>query len=174
MNGTGIDRNSGAVFVVRPVFIPRLVTSSVILVTVFFTTWLGIFLGITSLFVIEFLNLRIPSWAGAVVIIPLILISAPIVAYRSAKRAAATAMFSFFSDRVEYITGVRTIERKTVPFTKIAEVSMRQSVAQRRYGVGTLVLAAIAGGDVTMPDVPDVETVYRKVRELVKLGAPAA
>lgn len=72
-------------------------------------------------------------------------------------------------------TGVLTRAGRDVPLVKINEVSFLQSVVDRMFGCGTLVVhSASESGVLTIRRVPQIHDVHREINALLDLNSPRA
>jgi len=161
----------------RPVFIPGLTVLSVIPLQIFFTIWIPGFFGIAG-FVLLRVALELPT---AVALIPAVVgallgfFGVPILIFVARKRTYAETEYRFYRDRLEYAEGFWTAENKTIKYNRIAEISLRRGVIQRRFGLGTIYLGTPATGyeqgrarsGILLRDIADPEEAYKRVKELV-------
>lgn len=57
---------------------------------------------------------------------------------------------------------------KGLPLVWVADVSYRRTLSDRMFGCGSLYLQPVGGGDlIVLPDVPDVESVHRRISDLL-------
>jgi uncharacterized membrane protein YdbT with pleckstrin-like domain len=71
--------------------------------------------------------------------------------------------------RVLMRSGILSRTGRDVPLTRVNDVSFKRTVVERMFGSGTLVIeSAGERGQVTLNDVPGVETVQRDIYRLVE------
>ena len=167
--------------VLRPRFIGWVTAMSVVPIQLFMTVWAGGFCGGFSTAGVQGLKSlglgsAIPSWFPFVFFACLAFFGIPGVVYLSKKRSYARTEYRFFADRLEYFEGFLTIQQKTIDYRFVQEVTVQKGLVQRRYGLGTIVLATPATGTesgtsrsgIRVADVEDPDTVYEEVRRLVR------
>jgi membrane protein YdbS with pleckstrin-like domain len=161
----------------RPVFVPNLTLLSVIPFQIFFAIWMGGFLGIAG-FMLLGVVLELPT---GVALIPAVLgallgfIGLPVLVFIARKRTYADTEYRFYRDRLEYAEGFWTAENKSIKYDRIAEISLRRGVIQKRFGLGTIYLGTPATGyaqggarsGILLRDIADPGEAYERVKELV-------
>jgi uncharacterized membrane protein YdbT with pleckstrin-like domain len=88
----------------------------------------------------------------------------------------STSTYTLTSRRLITRHGILNKTGKDFPLVRVHDVSYEQSVADRMLGCGTLVISssisgAAEGGQIVLPDVPDVEEVHVTMSELLFGGA---
>ncbi len=169
--------NSTPLLVLRPVFIPWIAITGIIPVQIFMTIWGGGFFGGFSMFAVKALGLNLPSWFTFVFFGALFFFGLPFLTYFSSKRTTKETEYRFYSDCLEYAEGFWTAEQKSIKYKDIKEVHLRQGIVQRKHGLGTLHLSTASASampssnrgfsGIRLHNIPDVEEVYQKAKELV-------
>jgi len=80
-----------------------------------------------------------------------------------------TQEYHFYDDHVEIHTGFLNVTRENVPYSRITDVGLSESVWQRLFGVGTITVntAGSDGTEITFSHVKRPETVYDAVQSLI-------
>ena len=110
----------------------------------------------------------------------------PLVAYFAKKLNYARTEYKFSEDRLEFDEGFFTVTEKVVKFRDVKEVTLRKTIFQRIYDLGTIYLATDATGSsgrtnvfnalgfgnisasgVGVCDIPNPDEIYERVRRLV-------
>lgn len=169
--------NSTPLLVLRPVFIPWVAIAGIIPLQIFMTIWGGGFFGGFSMFAVKALGLNLPSWFTFVFFGVLFFCGIPFLTYFSSKRTTKETEYRFYCDRLEYAEGFWTAEQKSIKYSDIKEVHLRQGIVQRKHGLGTLHLSTASASampssnrgfsGIRLHNIPDVEEVYQKAKELV-------
>ena len=169
--------DSTPLLVLRPVFIPWVTIVGIIPLQIFMTIWGGGFFGGFSMFIVKGLGLNLPSWFTFVFFGALFFFGLPFLIYFAGKRTITKTEYRFYADRLEYAEGFWTAEQKSIKYSDIKEVSMRQGVIQRKYGLGTLHLSTASGSamssgrrglnGILLHNIPNVEDVYQKAKAFV-------
>lgn len=79
--------------------------------------------------------------------------------------------YRFYEDELvcsEFFLGV---QEKTISYSRILEIGLQKGIFQQKYGVGTITAstAATEGAQgIKITDIPNPDTVYNKLRQLVK------
>lgn len=154
--GTSLTRNATAskqepdtgkpTLVLRPVFIGWAAALSVLPIQIFMTLWGAGFLGGFSMLGLKELNLPLPSWVIFAIFGCLFFFGIPLLVYFARKKTYAKTEYKFHKDRLEYVEGFWTAEKKTVKYDKITETAMREGVIQKKYELGTIFLSTPATG----------------------------
>jgi membrane protein YdbS with pleckstrin-like domain len=146
---------------------------TVLPIQLFMTVWGAGFFGGFGFAAIELLGLPWSGWIFAPMFGLLFFTGIPLLTYLSHRQTYAQTEYRFYDDRLEYAEGFWTAERKSIPLDRIAEVSLRRGVIQRRYGIGTLFLATPAAGGIqsrsgiSLRDIPDSEQLFDQVKALI-------
>jgi hypothetical protein len=169
--------NSTPLLVVRPVFVPWVTVAGMLPVQIFMTIWGGGFFGGFSMFAVKGLGLDLPSWFTFVFFGALFFFSLPLLAYFAGKRTVDKTEYRFYADRLEYAEGFWTAEQKSIKYCDVKEVSFRQGVVQRKYGLGTLHLSTASASalsssnrtfsGILLQNIPNAEEIYQKAREFI-------
>ena len=104
----------------------------------------------------------------------LFFIATPLVILFVKQKTYDLTDYRFFKDHLEYAEGFWTIEKRIVNYRFITEVTMRKSVMQRFYGLGTLYIAVpsfspgIRGfSGITIADVKKPEKIYDEIQTII-------
>ena len=180
-------------FTLKPVFVASLTILVQLPIQLFLTAWMAMFFGnIVQPFVARGsildgpdgeLYLRIFFGAVGFIAVPLVAVIGKMLTYSRTE-------YRFYDDRVEFEEGFFTINKKTIKYSDVKEVTLRQGFLQRLYGLGTIYLATLATGAPTNPqqrglfgfgnvaasgislrDVPEADETYSKVKALVDARA---
>ncbi|MBZ5733295.1 PH domain-containing protein [Nocardioides sp. TRM66260-LWL] len=88
-----------------------------------------------------------------------------------------SAVYAFTDRRVITRTGVLTRRGHDIPLSRISDVQIEQQLLDRMLGCGTLIISdASESAPPTLPDVPHVEDVQRRLNDLLHTvhgGGPA-
>lgn len=168
---------SEPVLVIKPVFIPWVNIAGIVPVQIFMTIWGGGFFGGFSMFAVKALGLNLPTWFTFVFFGALFFFGIPFLTYFAAKRTTKETEYRLYTDRLEYAEGFWTAEQKSIKYTDIKEVHLRRGIVQRKYGLGTVQLSTASASamsssnrafsGIRLHNIPNVEEVYEKVKELV-------
>ena len=128
---------------VRPVFIGWITLLVQLPLQLFLTFWAGTFFGgmlmATGLFD---RGSRAPFFFfGAVAFVAI-----PLIAYFGKWLNYSRTEYRFFDDHLEFEEGFFSINKKVIRFRDVREVTLRQGILQRIYGLGTIYLATLATG----------------------------
>ncbi|MEJ2701688.1 MAG: PH domain-containing protein, partial [Sedimentisphaerales bacterium] len=137
--------DSTPLLVIRPVFVPWVTIAGMLPVQIFMTIWGGGFFGGFGMFAVKALGLNLPSWFTFAFFGALFFFGLPLLAYSAGKRTVDKTEYRFYADRLEYAEGFWTAEQKSIKYSDVKEVSLRQGVIQRKYGLGTLHLSTASG-----------------------------
>ena len=169
--------DSTPLLVLRPVFIPWVTIAGIIPLQIFMTVWGGGFFGGFSMFIVSALRLNLPSWFTFVFFGALFFFGFPFLMYFAGKRTTQKTEYRFYSNHLEYAEGFWTAEQKSIKYSDIKEVCLRQGVIQRKHGLGTLHLSTASGSalstgsrgfsGILLHNIPNVEEVYQKAKEFV-------
>ncbi|RME11050.1 MAG: PH domain-containing protein [Ardenticatenia bacterium] len=166
-------RQEQPLLVVRPRFVPDVVIASTIPLTIFFTLWGGGFCGGLFYVLVDKQDVNTPTWFPFVACALSIFFGLPLLVLIGTQRMYAHTEYRFYRDRLEFEEGFWTIERKMIPYDRITEITFKQGVIQRRYGLGTIEL--LTAGTATRPqqsgielrDIPNPNEVYEQVKALI-------
>ncbi|WP_207792911.1 PH domain-containing protein [Nocardioides acrostichi] len=76
--------------------------------------------------------------------------------------------YTFTDRRLVTRTGVLTRRGHDIPLSRVSDVAVERNVNDRLLGCGTLVISdASTHGSVTLPDIPRVEEVQRRLNDLL-------
>ncbi|HTP93035.1 MAG TPA: PH domain-containing protein [Xanthobacteraceae bacterium] len=170
-------------FSVRPVFIGWITLLVQLPLQLFFTLWAGAFFGglsqTTGLF-------ERNSHAPFIIFGALAFFGIPAVAYLGKRLNYSRTEYRFFDDHLEFEEGFFSINKKVIRFRDVKEVTMRQGILQRIYGLGTIYLATLAtgsspsfrpftalgfgnvsGSGISVRDICDPDQTFDRIRQLV-------
>lgn len=155
--------------VLRPVFLPVPTLLAILALAAFVSTWAGGFLGVVGFMLIAALKLSIPPYVPFVLGSGLIFLIFTSVAFPLRKKSYRKIEYRFFPDRVEYTSGLWTINKETLPYSKVADVTMVSGPFQKPRGLGTITLKTIggSGASVSIRNIAEPDHVYDLVREMV-------
>jgi uncharacterized membrane protein YdbT with pleckstrin-like domain len=170
-------------FSLKPVFIGWITLVSQIPLQLFFTLWCGGFFGgmlrSTGMLENNSVSPFIVCGGLAFVGIPLITYTIKSLNYRRTE-------YKFYEDRLEFEEGFFTINKKSIKFKDVREVTLRRGILQRMYGLGTVYLATLATGSssysnpfaaigfgnisasgISVRDITNPEETYQKIKAIV-------
>ena len=166
---------SEPIMTLAPVFVPALQVLGHIPIFLFLGLWGGFFFGGFSMFFIDFLDVAIPKWAPFVGFGLLFSCVMPVISYRMNRKSYAKTSYTFYPDKLEYFEGFFTVEEKTIALDRVTEVQLRKGAVQKKYGLGTILLATPAssvGGrsasGIRILDIENPDEVYAQVKRLVE------
>lgn len=167
----------------RPVFVGWITLLMQLPLQLFFTVWCGGFFGGLG---ITFQLFAKGSWAPFVILGALAFFGIPIVAYVGKKLNYSRTEYRFYPDRLEFDEGFFSINKKVIKFRDVKEVTMRNGILQRIYGLGTIYLATLATGStpnanpfvalgfgnvsasgVSVRDIRDPDRAFENIRRLI-------
>lgn len=171
-------------FSLKPVFIGWLTIVAQLPLQLFLTVWAALFFGglvSTTGFIAQ--GSRLPYILFG--LIPFI--GLPLFIYVGKKFNYRQTEYKFFDDRLEFEEGFFSINKKTIRYRDVKEVTLRRGIVQRMYGLGTVYLATLATGTsnsanaftafgfgnvsasgVMVRDIPDPEGTYQKIKDLIE------
>jgi membrane protein YdbS with pleckstrin-like domain len=161
--------------VLRPVFVPWVTLVSVIPVQIFFTIWGGIFFGGFSIPLFHFLFHKDPGFAPFIIFALLFFFGLPVLVYFVKKKTYEKTTYTFYNDHLEYYEGFWTLEKKSINYSLITEISLRRGIIQKRYGLGSIVLSTPATGysrgrarsGIVIMDIPKSEYIYKVLKNII-------
>ena len=161
--------------IIRPFFSPLVTLFKQIPVQILFTLWGGAVFGIAGYFIIKYLELPLSNWFFAILFGCLFFIITPMVYLFSMMNRYAKTEYKFYKNKLDYSEGVFTVGDKSVNFNGIIEVNLVRGVAQRMFGLGTIVLSTAATDDVIshsrreirIADLEYPEIIYKKVKAII-------
>ena len=179
--------NENPLFILKPVFIPWLALAQASLISLFFSLFPTFFL----FFAINFLNAFLSHSFGPkgtfgttfpyfFSLFGVIYLGFTVWIYLLKKKTYVLSEYRFFAAQLEYVEGFWTRQHKIVEYSRVAEVTWRQGVVQRAYGLCSIHLATAGesigqGRELTTGiDVSDVEggdEIFQKVMVLIKDNA---
>jgi membrane protein YdbS with pleckstrin-like domain len=178
-----IARRRAVKFSLKPVFVGWIALLAQIPIQLFFTLWAGGFVGaLLAPFFRE--GSRLPFLiAGGFVFFAI-----PLVIYVSRKWNYRRTDYQFYDDRLEFEEGFFTIQKKTIKYRDVREVTLRRGILQRMYGLGSIYLGTLATGTqgfqtmfsalgfgnvsasgIVVRDISDPEEAYRRIKGVIDL-----
>jgi membrane protein YdbS with pleckstrin-like domain len=170
-------------FSLKPVFVGWVALLSQLPFQLFLSVWCGGFggsiLAMTGLF---------PRHSGMPFLLSggLAFVLVPAAVYIGRKYNYRRTEYRFLEDHMEFEEGFLTINKKTLKYRDVREVTLRRGVLQRLCGLGTVYLATLATGTaayanplsllgfgnisasgIRVRDVADPEDAYAKIRAIV-------
>lgn len=177
-----VQETGTPVLTLEPVFVPLNVYLKILPLHVFFTLWGGGFLGGMAMFGLRALGIHVPTFVPFAGFAALFFVGVPLVGLSIVRRTYARTVYRFYATKLEYHEGFFAVEKKSIDYRKVTEVSYRQGVLQKRHGLATIVLSTagltvVSGrvrSGILVQDVPGGERVYHQVRELVERASRRA
>jgi membrane protein YdbS with pleckstrin-like domain len=175
--------NESPVLVLQPVFVAWPTILAIIPIQLFLTVWAGGFCGGFSMLGLQgvqaLLHIHLPIGSTFIFWGALAFFGVPIVAYMLKRRTYSTAEYRFYNDRLEYTSSAFGRAEKTIDYRSIMEVDLKIGPVQKEYNIGTLILSTPVSinignqtgsrtGGIKVPDIPDPQAAYERVRQLVK------
>ncbi len=150
----------------QPVFVPIVVFMRFLPLGLFFGIWLGGFLGTFGAILAQKAGI-LPFWGF---IVPgFIGFSFGFFGfYFSTKNNYKKTVYEFLDDRLIYYDGFWSRSKKELMYSSIREIGYNESIFQRKYNLGTIVVSTPANekrAGLHLMDIRDVETTYTKFRE---------
>jgi membrane protein YdbS with pleckstrin-like domain len=177
---TAADRipHDEPLMVLRPTFIWWISIVGMIPIQLFMTVWGAGFCGGFSTvglkFIERFFSVKLPGYIAPVFFGCLFFFGIPVITLVRKWRSYAKTEYRFYRDRLEYYEGFFTIEQKVVYYRDVLEVLLTRGIVQRRYGLGTILLANLATSvdarsrsGIRVMDITDPNGVYEEVKRLV-------
>ena len=179
------------IFSIRPVFIGWITLLVQLPFQLFFTVWAGLFFGGMASGIFGRIASAIglfPRGSSAPFIFfgALAFFGIPLVAYVGKKLNYSRTEYRFFADHLEFEEGFFSINRKTIRFGDVREVTLHKGFLQRIYGLGTIYLATLATGSyrnfnafaalgfgnvsasgISVRDIRNPDEAYEKIRQMV-------
>ena len=172
-------------FSLKPVFVGWVVLLAQLPIQLFVSVWCGGFLGglltVAGLFPKE-------SSLPFLVCGGLAFVLVPSAFYVARKYNYRRTEYRFYDDHLEFEEGFLTINKKTLKFKDVREVTLRRGILQRLCGLGTVYLATLATGTtnysnpfallgfgnvsasgIRVRDIGNPEEQYVKIRAIVDL-----
>jgi membrane protein YdbS with pleckstrin-like domain len=177
---TAADRipDDQPIMVLRPRFIPWVTLVSVLPVQLFMTLWATLFCGGFSMAGIKFIQryvpFRIPDGFTFIFWGCVAFFGLPLATFFNKWRSYAKTEYRFYADRMEYFEGFFVIQQKTIYYRDVREVLLKKGMVQRRYNLGTVILATLASPtDTTQPgirvaDIEGPDNLYEEIKSLVR------
>jgi len=161
----------GPKFKLLPLFL------SILPIQIFMTIWsAGFFGGFSQAFIKQTgYFAEMPSYAPFIFFGTLAFLMVPFLVIIPAQRTYKETTYKIFNDRVEYMEGFWTLEKKVVYFTDIKEIYCRRGVFQKMYGLGTIVLSSPMTGSTMgvsrsgfkMRDVSNPDLLFKRLQGLI-------
>ena len=161
--------------VLRPVFVPWVTLVSVIPLQIFFTIWGCIFFGGFSIPISHFIFHKDPGFWSFIFFGLLFFFGIPIFVYNVKKKSYEKTVYVFYDDHLEYYEGFWTLEKKSINYNRITEISLRRGIIQKKYGLGTIFLSTPATGysrgrarsGIAILDIPKADYVYKVLKNII-------
>ncbi|PFG41670.1 PH (Pleckstrin Homology) domain-containing protein [Isoptericola jiangsuensis] len=100
------------------------------------------------------------AW-GVLAVVAVVWVLVPWLRWRSTS-------FTVTNQRIAMRSGITTRIGRDIPLYRINDISMEKDLVDRLFGCGTLVVSdATEKAGMSLPDVPDVEDVHRRLQELL-------
>lgn len=160
--------------VVRPRFIPQVVVASNMERLAYITVGGGSFCSGFARAVALKQGIDLPVWFLLALFCPLVFLGAVWFALAGGQRRYACTEYRFYHDRLEYETGLWTVDRQAIPYAHIVETVCEQGLFQQRYGVGTITLLKpktflrLRQPQIKLRDIPNPDTVHTQVQTLIR------
>jgi membrane protein YdbS with pleckstrin-like domain len=135
--------NGDVVFTARPVFVGWITLLLQLPIQLFLTFWAGGFFGGISSALPLFAR---GSWVPFLFFGGIAFFGIPAVAYFGKKLNYSRSEYRFFEDKLEFQEGFFSLNKKVIEYRDVKEVTLRNGILQRIYGLGTIYLATLATG----------------------------
>ncbi|MHA1398410.1 MAG: PH domain-containing protein [Candidatus Heimdallarchaeaceae archaeon] len=161
--------------VLKPTFVLWGNIGGLIIITLFLTLWCAGFFGMIISSIIAAVSDDFGfNFIPIIVIAILTFFGFPIFYKYTKKKAYSKTEYRIYSDRIDYYEGFFTINRKTVLFSNVTQVSMSERLYQQKHNLGTILLSTPAlssmkgySSGVKIKDIQSPEKVYKKLREII-------
>lgn len=156
----------GEDFSARPVFVPIVVFMSFLPLGLFFGIWLGGFLGTFGSIAAHKMGMP-PLWGFLVPGLIGFLIGF-LGFYFSTRNNYRKTVYEFSDDRLIYFDGFWNRSKKELMYRSIREIGYNESIFQRKYNLGNIVVSTPATdkkAGLCLRDIRNVASVYAKFRE---------
>jgi membrane protein YdbS with pleckstrin-like domain len=172
------------IFSLRPVFIGWATIISLLPLQLFSAAWAGIFFGI----LIQWLQVRsrVP-WFPYAAPAAVMFFGIFVLGFFGKRLNYNRTECRFYDDRLEFEEGFFAVNRKTIRFRDVKEMTLHKGILQRLCGLGTIYLGTVATGamsisnpfaslglvnasasGILLRDIPDPDAAFEKIREVVK------
>jgi uncharacterized membrane protein YdbT with pleckstrin-like domain len=135
--------NANVVFTARPVFVGWITLLPQLPIQLFLTLWVGGFFGGLSSALPIFER---GSWVPFLFFGGIAFFGILAVAYFGKKLNYSLTEYRFFPDKLEFQEGFFSLNKKVIEYRDVKEITLRNGVFQRIYGLGTIYLATLATG----------------------------
>ena len=162
--------------VLKPVFIPWVAILSILPLQIFFTIWGGLFFGGFSMAILNGMGVKSTGISTFIFFGLLFFFGMPALVYFAKKKTYAKTVYVFYDDHLEYYEGFWTLEKKSISYSRITEISLRRGIIQKKYGLGSIFLSTPATGyargrarsGIIIMDIPKSEYVYKVLKEIMR------
>ncbi len=165
----------------RPTFVGWIALLTQLPLQLFFTLWAGGFLGgfSSSLLGIAGRSPFILFGSAAFILVP-------IIAFFGKKLNYGKTEYKFYNDHLEFEEGFFSLNKKTIRYRDVLEVTLRRGILQRTCNLGTIYLGTLATGSgprsnpfyalgfgnisasgVGIRDIVDPDVAYERIKSLV-------
>lgn len=150
----------------QPVFVPMVIFMRFLLIGLFFSIWAGGFLSPFGTIAAH--KMGLPIFYGFIFtgLIGFIVVITGF--YFSIRNNYRKTVYEFLDDRLIYYDGFWSRSKKELMYRSIREIGYNESIFQRKYNLGTIVVSTPATdkkAGLYLNDIQDVEAVYAKFRE---------
>ena len=171
MEGAPLDK---IIFSLRPLFVGWATLTALLPFALFFALWFGVLFR--NLFNISLLA---PGGLAFLLLLGL--------GYVAKKLNYSRTEYRFYDDRLEFDEGFFALNRKTIDYRDVREITLHKGFVQRTCGLGTIYLGTITTGTsspnlnpflafgfasasasgVALLDIPHPDSAFEKIRRLV-------
>ncbi len=150
---------------------------SILPIQVFMTIWSGGFFGGFSHAFIKQTGYfsGLPSYAPFAFFGTLAFLLVPFLVIIPTQKTYKETTYKVYPDRIEYMEGFWSVEKKVVYFKDIREIYCRTGVFQKMYGLGTIVLSSPMTGSTMgvsrsgfkLKDISNPDIMYKRLQGLI-------
>lgn len=163
--------------IVKPVLISWVILAKYLPLQINLSLTAAAFAG-AGAFLISLFTKDAPDIVNTMIIFGILFfIGVPASIYYIARKTYDKTDYRFYREHLEYAEGFWTVEKKSVRYGAITDITMRKGVIQRLYGVGTIYISVPSLGPrirgfsgVTIADVRDPERIYQEIQLTVAAG----
>lgn len=148
----------------KPVFVPLLKILPVLVQTIIFVLFFGMFFYIAN----EPLPDMIYIFAG---VFGLFWVGMPFGRFYFQKRSYDETEYKIFDDHLEYSEGFLNVQNNRAKIDRVIDIQYKQSVTQKWYNLGTITLDLSGGGSrnaVQFKDIKNPQETYERVDKLIR------
>ena len=141
-------------------------------ISLFLSVWAtGFFGGFGYILIYQFFNTQLNSTYFLIFFIGLFIVinfSFLFFAFKTAKKTE----YKFYSDRIEYFEGFMTIERRTLYYNRIVNISSSQGILEKKYGLGTIAVETpgLGRGNLMISYIENPDKLYNWLTSKIKVG----